>query len=186
MFKDRKEKEKGEAVTCSASEILGSFALLQEFLMLRVWATLNPTLKAACASFFALCFVLVMMLSVPRGGVTATMLLAAILKHLKLHGVAYGRDHWKPKFHYALHIAQQLADLGLEGALGVLDLGGGLVRALPRDEVALPLVEKHVAVVEDLARLPRAVRPRHDARERDDVAVQQIRRRRGHRGDRGW
>ena len=113
MFKDRKEKEKGEAVTCSASEILGSFALLQEFLLLRVWATLNPMLKAACASFFALCFVLVMMLSVPRGGVTATMLLAAIMKHLKLHGVAYGRDHWKPKFHYALHIAQQLADLGL-------------------------------------------------------------------------
>ena len=66
----------------------------------------------------------------------------------------------------------QLADLGLEGALGVLDLGGGLVRALPRDEVALPLVEEHVAVVEDLARLPRAVRPRHHARERDDVAVQ--------------
>ena len=32
----------------------------------------------------------------------------AITKHLKLHKEAYGETHWVPKFHYSLHLPEQL------------------------------------------------------------------------------
>ena len=63
---------------------------------------------AACASFFALCTVITMATMIPRGGVSASMLMEAITKHLKLHKEAYGDSHWVPKFHYALHLPEQL------------------------------------------------------------------------------
>lgn len=116
MFDNRSEKDLkkiGEPITCSASDILGSYALLQEFLMLRVWGTATADVKAACASYFALCNVLTLMTSVPRGGVTSAMLMAEIVKHLNLHAAAYGKRHWVPKFHCTMHIPDQLDEMGL-------------------------------------------------------------------------
>jgi hypothetical protein len=115
---DRKKKdEKHPSFSCAASDALGAFAVLQEFLLLQVISVArrnnDRTLLAACASYFALCSVIVLATMVPRGGVTGTILMAAIIKHLTLHKDAYGDSHWVPKFHYTLHLPEQLEEWGL-------------------------------------------------------------------------
>ena len=112
---ERKNKDdKHPSFSCAASDALGAFAVIQEFLVLQVLGVArrnnDRTLLIACASYFALCSVIVLATMVPRGGVTATILMAAIIKHLTLHKEAYGDDHWVPKFHYTLHLPEQLED----------------------------------------------------------------------------
>lgn len=122
IFDDRSDKsitdsakstaKSNPTFSCSASDALGAFALLQEFLMLQVIATAtaqnNKAAVAACASFFALCQVIALTTMVPRGGVSAELLMAKIVAHLKAHKTAYGDSHWTPKFHYSLHLPEQL------------------------------------------------------------------------------
>ena len=67
----------------------------------------------ACASFFALCTVITVMTMIPRGGISPELLMDKIVNHLKLHKSAYDDFHWVPKFHYALHLPQQLDNWGL-------------------------------------------------------------------------
>ena len=98
-------------LSCDASDALGAFGLLQEFVMLRVFPKAQAAGKrvvAACASFFALCTVITMTTMIPRGGISPSKLMDAITKHLKLHKEAYGETHWVPKFHYSLHLPEQL------------------------------------------------------------------------------
>ena len=108
---DNDTKKKNLTFSCSASDGLGSFAMLQEFLMLQVFATAtaqrNEAVLGACASFFALCAVLTLATMIPRGGVSPELLRAKIVAHLQLHSAAYGSLHWVPKFHYAHHLADQ-------------------------------------------------------------------------------
>jgi hypothetical protein len=112
-----KESSKHPSFSCSASDALGSFALLQEFLMLQVFGVAQSKndriMMAACASFFALSRVITLATMVPRGGISAAMLMEAIIKHMQLHKAAYGDCHWVPKFHYALHLPEQLEQWGL-------------------------------------------------------------------------
>jgi hypothetical protein len=100
--------------SCAASDALGVFAVLQEFLMLQVINVAHRnndrTVIAACASYFKLCSVIVLATMVPRGGVTATILMAAIIQHLTMHKDAYGDAHWVPKFHFTLHLPEQLEE----------------------------------------------------------------------------
>ena len=124
IFDDRSERSVTERTAqshpvfnCAASDALGSFAVLQEFLMIRIFAEAqrsnNRRVLAACSSFFALCAVLTLLTMIPRGGVTGAILMTAIIKHFKLHKAAYGDAHWVPKFHYALHLPGQLVCWGL-------------------------------------------------------------------------
>ena len=122
VFDDRTDKsitdtdKKNPTFSCSASDALGSFAVLQEFLMLQVIPIATEQryndVLAACASFFALCIVLTLATMIPRGGVSAELLRAKIVAHLQLHAAAYGSGHWVPKFHYALHLADQYLTWG--------------------------------------------------------------------------
>ena len=111
------DKSKHPTLSCPASDALGAYGLLQEFLMLRVLSMAMDENKravvAACASFFALCTVITMATMIPRGGISPSMLMEAIVKHLSLHTEAYGNLHWVPKFHYSLHLPEQLAIWGM-------------------------------------------------------------------------
>jgi hypothetical protein len=98
----------GGQLSCSASEALGCFLLLQAFLNLRVFDDAQDHVKAACCSYYALCTVLVMLTMTARGTVTPAQLMNAIQYHLMLHKIAYGSSHWRPKMHWALHLPEQL------------------------------------------------------------------------------
>ena len=112
-----KTEKKHPSFSCSASDALGSFAVIQEFLSLQVSGEArrrgDNKLLAACASFFALSSVIVLATMIPRGGVTSEKLMAAITRHMTLHKAAYGDEHWVPKFHYAFHLPGQLAIWGI-------------------------------------------------------------------------
>ena len=100
--------DKGGSISCSASEGLGCFLLLQLFLSIAVFDGASDHVKAACCSYYALCTVLVMLTMAARDTVTPEQLMNAIVTHLSLHKAAYGESHWKPKMHWALHLPDQL------------------------------------------------------------------------------
>jgi hypothetical protein len=104
-----KRSSDGGALACSASEGLGSFALLQMFLCLQIFPHADDEVKRACVSFYALCMVITALTMTPRGNVSPTKLLDLIVEHLKLFKAAYGEEHFVPKFHFSLHLPEQLA-----------------------------------------------------------------------------
>ena len=109
VFEKRASDAGDTPLQCSASEGLGCFALLQEFLCLRVFPYASKIVKAACVSFYALCVVITALTMTARGTVSATMLHNVIIKHLSCFKAAYGDEAFTPKFHYATHLAEQLA-----------------------------------------------------------------------------
>lgn len=121
IFDDRNDikdsDKKNPNFSCAASDGLGAFGLLQEFLMLQVFAIATANndrvVLSACASFFALCTVITVMTMIPRGGISPQLLMEKIVGHLKLHKAAYGDSHWVPKFHYSLHLPDQLEEWGM-------------------------------------------------------------------------
>lgn len=100
--------KEGGPLSCSASEGIGCFLLLQIFLNLTVFETASDHVKSACCSYYALCTVLVMLTMSARGNVTPEQLMGAILTHFRLHKIAYGESQWKPKQHWAMHLPDQL------------------------------------------------------------------------------
>lgn len=108
-----KRSTDGGPLSASASECLGCFAVLQEFVNLRVFNLGVPELQAACVSYYALCEVIVLLSMTPRGTVDHITLKNAIMHHLAMHKQAYGDDHWVPKMHWATHLPDQLRLWGL-------------------------------------------------------------------------
>ena len=110
-------EKKHPSFNCAASDALGAFLLIQEFLLLKVLSQAERNgdriMMAACMSFFALCSVIVLATMVPRGGVTGARLMEAIIRHMTLHKAAYGDEHWVPKFHYTFHLPSQLDIWGI-------------------------------------------------------------------------
>ena len=104
-----KRSDDGGPLACSASEALGSFALLQYFLCLQVFPYANDRVKRACVCFYALCAVVEALSMTARGSVPPAELRKLIVEHLKLFKLAYGDDAFVPKFHFALHLPEQLA-----------------------------------------------------------------------------
>ena len=104
-----KRSDDGGTLACSASEALGCFALLQYFLSLRVFPYANDLVKQACVSYYALCKVIEALCMTARGSVTPDELKNLIIEHLELFKAAYGEDPFKPKFHFATHLPEQLA-----------------------------------------------------------------------------
>lgn len=100
------------ALQCSASQGLGSYALLKEFLCLRVFDDSPAEVQAACVCYYALCDVLNHLSMTARGCVAPAKLQTLITKHLELHKQTYGDRHWVPKMHYTMHLADQLAKCG--------------------------------------------------------------------------
>ena len=86
---------------CGASEGLTLFPVLAR------WATVVVLKEGECTdavvAFIALCEVLDMLVSVKRGNIAPNALQRAILRHLRLHQIAYGTEVWKVKHHYAMH-----------------------------------------------------------------------------------
>lgn len=110
VFEKRNEKnaKKGPtSLACAASEGLGSFALLKEFLCLQVFANGDLEVKTACVSYYALCDVINLLTMTARGNVSMDKLHEQIVQHLSLHKKAYGADGWLPKMHYAMHLSKQ-------------------------------------------------------------------------------
>jgi hypothetical protein len=64
--------------------------------------------KKACVSYYALCKVLEALTMTPRGTVTPKGLLELIVKHLTLFKAGYGPESFVPKFHFSLHLPEQL------------------------------------------------------------------------------
>ena len=100
------------ALQCSASEGLGSYALLKEFLCLRVFDEAPPDVQGACVCYYALCDVLDHLSITTRGCVEPAKLHSLIVKHLELHKQTFGDSHWVPKMHYPLHLADQMVKCG--------------------------------------------------------------------------
>ena len=103
---------KDGSFNCSASECLGSFMVLQLFLTLQVLPVAPNHVRNCILSFWALCSVLRMLLTLSTNRVTGDDLHEAILRHLKLCQLAYGVSGWRPKHHMTLHLGGMLTRFG--------------------------------------------------------------------------
>ena len=101
--------ETANKLKCSASELLGLYGMLRNFVEVKV--RVCEALAAPRASFDAACEVLDVILLCKRGVVDfadgAAALGRAVSKHMTLHLRAYGDDHIKPKHHWLFHIGPQ-------------------------------------------------------------------------------
>ena len=102
----------------------------------------------AVASFLALCDVLDMLVHAQEGLVTPEELQAVIINHLTLYTAAYGEIGWVYKFHAALHLADQLARLGLLIALFTLERRHKVVKRYVHDRRPNPSFE--LGLIEDI------------------------------------
>lgn len=93
---------------CSGSEALSVFGVFSLFLMMHVLPGACNAIKLACDSYFRLCRVLTMLMSIPRGCISDASLSDAISSHLRAFVRAYGDGAWTPKFHYSLHLPAML------------------------------------------------------------------------------
>lgn len=96
--------------SCTGSEFLTIAPVLQRYFDRVVKA--RGELMPYVLSFLAVLEVVILLTAVRSGEVTAEQLTAAILKHLQLYVLAYGRDMVRPKHHYALHLGPQLLWFG--------------------------------------------------------------------------
>ena len=92
-------------VVMSASEALSIAPIVLKFVML---AVTPDTLTEEVLAMTLMCELLLLISVVHTGLVTWKTLHASILAALTAFTAAYGRDKWKPKMHYILHLADQL------------------------------------------------------------------------------
>jgi hypothetical protein len=104
-----KLRSKGDqAFKGSASQALSLLPVVKTFVCMKVLPMAEDALKLACQSFLLLCTVISLLMQTALGTVDPVTLLEAIRLHLDSHQVAYGYDHYVPKFHYALHLPLML------------------------------------------------------------------------------
>lgn len=107
IFGKRDYKE--TPINCSASELISAYPILRTFIVHFVWDQ-HPSVKSQCASALRLMDCLDKLMLLNRGGsVEASELHETIKKYLDQFLQTYdAEEHWMPKHHCALHLAEFL------------------------------------------------------------------------------
>jgi hypothetical protein len=99
-----------DKIKCSCAEMLGLYGLLRHFFETRVGD--RPEVRAEHISFKAACHVIDLILQakrcIARPAEAAAQLEAAASAQLRLHILAYGTQHIKPKHHWLLDVPAQM------------------------------------------------------------------------------
>ena len=107
-----------DKLKCSASELLGLYALLRHFVEMRIEG--NPAVAHQVASYKAACKTIDIIIRAKKGLMPLRQagreLRDAVSDHMQKHICAYGTDHIRPKHHYMYDVCDQL-----EKAPAVLD-----------------------------------------------------------------
>jgi len=106
LFTPARQGASPDSFKASASEMLMLMPMLRHF----VETVIRPTgqLGRESSSMLALCAVTDELQAIKRGGGSVAALTTAIRDHMTLFGLAHGREAFKPKHHYALHLAAQI------------------------------------------------------------------------------
>jgi hypothetical protein len=106
---DSHRKSTSSKLKASASEMLGLYALLRHYFEIHVGD--KPQVAAQLASFQAACACVDVILRAKRGlltmGRASGELRGHLDKHFRLHEVAYGSSHFKPKHHWMWDVCDQ-------------------------------------------------------------------------------
>ena len=112
IFSEHREDSCAAAqkLKCSASELLGVYALIRFFVVTEV--PHHPSVKQQLESFFAACRVIDLIVAAKNGFIdsakAASDLRAAQQDHLARHLLIYGTEWVKPKHHFMLDIPEQI------------------------------------------------------------------------------
>ena len=149
-----------------ASDCMGVFGLLEVFLALEIGTTGDSKLNAALHCYGALCLLVRMLMSLPRGTVTADQLMKAVILHHRLFLQCYGDGEWVPKFHYCFHFAFHFAIHGyLIGCLALerkhkepkreaTVLANFNKTTQPERSILLAMVHSHFRSLDDKSTIP--------------------------------
>lgn len=96
-----------DVLKCAASESLGIYSPLRQFLVANLADCQDRDLQMACQCFYRLAHVLDLLRNTSCESVTPESLMRAIKQHLEFFKSTYGEDHMTPKFHMVLHLPEQ-------------------------------------------------------------------------------
>ena len=115
VFEKRSSNKINASLSRSASEGLSVYGVIRLYLLSCVYdhADCTAELQQACRSYYLLCNVIDLLVSLARGKIVqAGQLHAAIHSHLVAFQSVYGLLLWIPKHHLALHLPWQLQHHG--------------------------------------------------------------------------
>ena len=108
MFNATREKASTDHLKCGASELLTAYPLIRRFSESVVAARFAVQLQNELASLRLCCKVLDMLQDAKGGPCDTGALHLAMQSYLDAHKTAYGTESWKPKFHFGLHVPEQI------------------------------------------------------------------------------
>ena len=121
--------------TCSGSEFLTLVPVLHRYFDRVVRG--RDQLGANVASMVACLSVVILVMSIRTGSVSASALFEAIVLHLELYKACYGDSAMRPKHHYALHLPAMLEFFGFLLATFTEERKHRLVMRYTRDRKSL-------------------------------------------------
>jgi hypothetical protein len=101
----KKRSDTATDLQCDASEALSVFLVFQLYLRTQIYHQFGNRIDNICKCYFRLCKVLSMLMRWPLGLYTPEQLGAAIQHHLDGFLLCYGGGPWRPKMHFAMHLA---------------------------------------------------------------------------------
>lgn len=108
MFNNTREKASSDHFKSGASELLSAYPLIRRFAESVVVVRFGLQLHGEVRSLRLCCKVLDLLQDCKGGPCDTRVLHEAMQSYLEAHKAAYGSAEWKPKFHYGLHIPEQI------------------------------------------------------------------------------